>query len=130
MTSEEDLVQFDKEKYLNLESYRKTGVGVLTPVWFARRGEIFYAYSLANAGKVKRIRNNPRVRLVPCDFRGNPKGRWVEGAARVFLGSEAEPGQRLLRERYGWIKRVGDFLGKIRKKQYAVLEIRIAAPRQ
>jgi PPOX class probable F420-dependent enzyme len=127
---EEDIRQFDKQKYLNLETYRKSGAGVKTPVWFARQGDAFYAYSLANAGKVKRIRNNPRVRIVPCDVRGNPKGRWVDGAATVLYGSDAEPGQRMLREKYGWMKRLGDLIGKIRKKQYAVLEIRLDESRR
>ena len=29
------LSQFANEKYLNLETYRKNGTPVLTPVWFA-----------------------------------------------------------------------------------------------
>lgn len=130
MKSEDDLLQFDKHKYLNLETYRKTGSGVKTPVWFARRGDTFYAYSLANAGKVKRVRNNARVRLVPCDVRGNPKGKWVDGRATVLEGREAEPGQEMLREKYGWMKRLGDFLGRIRKKQYAVLQIKVGGARE
>ncbi|PYV09199.1 MAG: PPOX class F420-dependent oxidoreductase, partial [Acidobacteria bacterium] len=39
------LEPFDQEKYLNLESYRRNGVGVRTPIWFARNGERLYAYS-------------------------------------------------------------------------------------
>src|SRR5438094_7404776 len=30
------VAQFAGAKYLNLETFRKTGVGVRTPVWFAR----------------------------------------------------------------------------------------------
>ena len=30
------IAQFAKAKYLNLETFRKTGVGVRTPVWFAQ----------------------------------------------------------------------------------------------
>ena len=32
------LVQFTNKKYLNLESFRKTGKAVATPVWFAEAG--------------------------------------------------------------------------------------------
>ena len=28
--------QFAKAKYLNLETFRKTGIGVRTPIWFAQ----------------------------------------------------------------------------------------------
>ena len=53
--------QFAGAKYLNLETFRKTGIGVRTPVWFAQdilhsaSATVFYIYSEAGAGKVKRI---------------------------------------------------------------------------
>ena len=65
--SDEKLNQFAGEKYINLETFRKSGAAVATPVWFAEDLGVFYVYSLANAGKVKRIRNNPRVRLMPWE---------------------------------------------------------------
>ena len=92
----ERLSQFADEKYLNLESYRKTGQTVATPVWFAEDGALLYIYSLADAGKVKRIRNNPRVRVTPCDMRGKLKGEWVEARARIVQGAEAVKGHQLL----------------------------------
>lgn len=99
------LDQFANQKYLNLESYRKTGAAVATPVWFAQDGNEIYVYSLAEAGKVKRIRNNPRVRVMPCDFRGGPKGEWVEATARIIDGAEAAKAQRLLDKKYGLMKK-------------------------
>ena len=63
--SAQNLSQFTGQKYVNVESYRKSGAGVVTPVWFAEDAGRFYIYSLADAGKVKRIRNNPRVRMMP-----------------------------------------------------------------
>jgi PPOX class probable F420-dependent enzyme len=65
---------FAHQTYLHLETYRKTGRPVATPVWFAEDHGTFYLYSLGQAGKVKRIRHNPQVRIVPCDGRGNPTG--------------------------------------------------------
>ena len=29
-----DISQFDKTNYINLETYRKNGTSVITPVWF------------------------------------------------------------------------------------------------
>jgi PPOX class probable F420-dependent enzyme len=71
------IAQFAGANYLNLETFRKTGVGVRTPVWFAQDVShstpsitVFYIYSEAGAGKVKRIRNNPRVRVAPATCAG------------------------------------------------------------
>src|SRR5262245_11064631 len=106
-----DIAQFAGAKYLNLETFRKTGVGVRTPVWFAQDVfdnaptiPVFYIYSEADAGKVKRIRNNPEVRVAPCTMRGDVRGAWIDGRARLCEGDEAARGQRLLRQKYGLLK--------------------------
>ncbi|HWP46869.1 MAG TPA: PPOX class F420-dependent oxidoreductase [Candidatus Limnocylindrales bacterium] len=121
--SNKKLTQFANQSYLNLESYRKSGKPVQTPMWFAEDKGVLYVYSLANAGKVKRIRNNPRVRVVPCDIRGKPKGSWVEGKARIVEDQEAEHGHNLLNQKYGWWKKVGDFFSKLWKRERVVMAI-------
>ena len=124
--SSEKLSQFAGQKYLNLESYRKNGEAVATPVWFAEDGGVLYIYSLAEAGKVKRIRNNPRVRVVPCDMRGKPKGVWVEGVARILDAAEAERAHRLLDRKYGWMKKVGNLYSGLMKRERAAIAIELA----
>ena len=118
------IAQFATAKYLNLESFRRSGVGVRTPVWFAQEPgrEIFYVYSEADAGKVKRIRNNSKVRMAPCNMRGNLRGAWIEARARICDAEEAAHGQQLLRGKY-WLKIVGDFFAKLRGHKHAVLAI-------
>src|ERR1700757_4800898 len=98
------IAQFADAKYLSLETFRKTGMGVRTPVWFAQEPgrPIFYVYSEADSGKVKRIRNNPKVRVAPCSMRGEVRGAWVDGRVRICAGDEAFHGQQLLRQKYGW----------------------------
>jgi PPOX class probable F420-dependent enzyme len=123
--SKEKLDQFAGQKYLNLESYRKNGAAVATPVWFADDGNEIYIYSLAEAGKVKRIRNNPRVRIMPCDFRGGAKGEWVDATARIIAGGEEDKAQRLLDKKYGLMKRIGNIYSKIMKRPRAAIAIRI-----
>jgi uncharacterized protein len=115
--------QFANARYLNLETFRKTGVGVRTPVWFAQEGNVFYVYTLPDSGKAKRIRNNPKVRVAPCDVRGNLRGAWVEARARIGDGAEVERGQELLRRKYGWMKIVGDFFSQMRGRTQIVLAI-------
>src|SRR3974377_386614 len=106
------IAQFASAKYLNLETCRKTGVGVCTPVWFAQENDIFYVYTLPDAGKTKRIRNNPKVRIAPCDMSGHLRGAWVDAKARICDGPEMAHGQGLLRRKYGWMKIVGDFFSR------------------
>jgi len=121
--SGEKLAQFADEKYLSLESFRKNGSGVATPVWFAEEGGVFYIYSLANAGKVKRIRNNPHVRIAPCDIRGKLKGSWADAQARILDQAGAEKAHRMLNRKYGLVKRLGDFFSKLRKRERAAIAI-------
>jgi PPOX class probable F420-dependent enzyme len=121
------LAQFEKAKYLSLETFRKTGVGVKTPVWFAQKpGQLmYYVYAEADSGKVKRIRNNSKVRIVPCSMRGEVKSEWVEAWARICSGDEVTLGQQLLRQKYGWQKRIGDFFSRLFGHKQAVLVIEI-----
>jgi uncharacterized protein len=119
------LEQFANQNYLNLESYRKNGKPVLTPMWFAKGDGVLYVYTLADAGKVKRIKNNPRVRVVACDVRGKPKGIWVDAEATIVHGAKAERGDKLLNRKYGWWKRVGDFFSKFRKRKRVVVAIEV-----
>jgi PPOX class probable F420-dependent enzyme len=123
--SSENISQFAGQKYLNLETYRKNGNAVATPVWFAEDAGVLYIYSLANAGKVKRIRNNPRVRVMPCDMRGKPKGEWVEGAARILDDAGSERAHRLLDKKYGWMKKVGGLYSKLMKRERAAIAIEL-----
>ncbi len=125
--------QFAKTKYFSLETFRKTGVGVRTPVWFAADPasplpndvNTFYVYTLPDSGKAKRIRNNPKVRINPCTMRGDLRGAWVDARARICEGAEAAKGQALLNEKYGLMKRMGDFFSRLRGRVQCVLAIEI-----
>ena len=103
------------QKYINLETFRKNGQGVRTPVWFAGdpepgAPEKLYAYSTADSGKAKRIRNNTRVRVAPCEVRGRLLGEWIDGRVEVVTGEEAEHGMKLLTKKYfPWRQLLGFF---------------------
>jgi hypothetical protein len=126
------IVQFARAKYLNLETFRKNGIGVCTPVWFAQdvchstpSVTVFYVYSEAEAGKVKRIRNNPKVRIAPCTMRGNLTGAWVDARAHIAEGGQASHAQELLRKKYGWLKISGDFFSRLLRHKQAILAIEV-----
>ena len=125
---------FAGHKYLNLETFRKTGEGVRTPVWFAaahsetedEASEKLYVYTIGNTGKLKRIRNNPRVRIAPCHLRGRLLGDWVEARAEILQGEEAARGMRLLNRKYAPWKQLLDFFASFRRRQRIVFAIRPA----
>jgi hypothetical protein len=119
------LSQFAGQKYLSIESFRKNGQGVRTPVWFAEGDGVFYVYTLADSYKIKRIRNNPRVRIVPCDARGNVKGEWVDATARILDEAGDRRAHELLNRKYGLMKRVLDLFAGLRGNVRASLAIQV-----
>lgn len=119
------LAQFANQKYLNLESYRKNGEGVRTPLWFVEDNGSLYFYTVAHSYKVKRIRNNPRVRVAPCNARGKVKGEWVDATARRLDAAEARRADDLLNRKYGLFKRTLNFLAKIRGHERAAFALRL-----
>jgi PPOX class probable F420-dependent enzyme len=123
--SHEALAQFANQQYLNLESFKRDGTPVQTPVWFAEDDGTLYIYTLAHAGKVKRIRRNPRVRIAPCTIRGNVTGQWVEAEAHIVDTATAEHGHALLLRKYGWKKRLGNIFSGLMKRERVVMTIRL-----
>ena len=122
---------FAGHKYLNLETFRKSGEGVRTPIWFAAEPSAtldspaakLYLYTVGNTGKIKRIRNNPRVRIAPCDMRGKLLGEWVDARAEIVTGAEAAHGMSLLDKKYMPLKQILGFFAMFRRQERAVLAI-------
>lgn len=123
--TEDRLAPFSEEKYLNLETYRKTGQGVRTPLWFIEDRGVLYMRTPAASAKVKRIHHNPRVRVVPSDVSGNPKGEWIDGEARLIPAAEAEWVNQLVKHKYGLFKRLIDIRSKLKGTQYVVIAVRL-----
>jgi len=117
------LAQFANQQFINVETFRKNGQGVPTPVWFVQDGDTLYVRTVDGSGKVKRIRNNPRVRVTPCDVGGKPKGEWVEGQARFASADEGEKVNGLLSRKYGLMKVMFELMGKFQGRKYTVIAI-------
>jgi len=112
--------------YIALETFRKSGEGVVTPVWVTAENGKLYVWTLANSGKAKRIRNNGRVRIAISDARGNPKSEWVEARARVLSDPAENQKQReRLAKKYGWQFHLFNLMGRFSRNQadHVVLEI-------
>jgi len=119
------------QKYINLETFRKNAQGVRTPVWFAREPEQgppekLYAYSTADSGKAKRIRNNPRVRVAPCTASGKLLGEWIDAVAEIVMGAEAEHGMKLLNKKYFPWRQILGFFSLFSRHKRVVFLIRPA----
>jgi PPOX class probable F420-dependent enzyme len=83
-----NLSQFKNQPFLNIETKRKDGTVMPTPVWFVQDGDVLYVRTIDGSGKVKRARNFPAVRVMPCDAQGGALGTWQDGTASVD-GAEA-----------------------------------------
>jgi PPOX class probable F420-dependent enzyme len=113
------------QNYINLETYEKNGQPIRTPVAFVQDNGVIYVRTDKNSGKVKRLRNNPHVRIVPCDIRARPKGEWVV-TIQIASEHESERAKKLLNEKYGSGFRgmLLNIMYKFRKIDFVFLSIR------
>jgi len=116
------LQQLRDGKYVSVETFKKNGEGVKTPVWFVAHDGALYVYTEADSWKVKRIRNNARVRVAACDMRGNVKGPWMDGTASLIEGAERTTADQLLDQKY-FLKKIFNFLTKINRHKRAMVKV-------
>jgi uncharacterized protein len=118
---------FHKHQYISLETFRKTGEGVRTPVWFAQDGDRLFVFTQGNSGKVKRIRRSGRVRIAPSDQGGKPLGEYIDGEAVVapFDSELFTYGNKLMDKKYGLMKKAFELMNR-NKAERVIIEIRLA----
>jgi hypothetical protein len=89
--------------HVSLVTLRRSGARVATAVWFAVVDGKLYLRTLADSGKAKRVRREPRVELAPCTADGTLTGAYFPGRARA-LGPDdpaCARANRALDARYG-----------------------------
>lgn len=109
MTAAEATAALRRGKYVSVTTFRRDGTGVPTPVWYALGdGELVF-WTGVGSGKVKRLRNDPRVVLAPCNVRGQvPDGAPAfEATARLLDDTGKAAARRLLARKYALV-RLGD----------------------
>lgn len=119
------LSHFSGERYLSIESFRRNGVGVRTPVWFVEHDGTLYVRTDNDTGKVKRIRRNPRVRVVACNMRGTPKSDWSDATAEFSSGEEASQALEMLKKKYGMQYRIVRSIGKLQGRAHKAIVLAI-----
>ncbi|MGC7099888.1 PPOX class F420-dependent oxidoreductase [Amycolatopsis lurida] len=116
-----ELERLAAEKYVVVTTFRKNGTPVPTPVWIARRDGELVLWSERAAGKVKRLRNDPRVAVQASDFGGKKThGDKVSGQARLLDEDETEQVRGAIAREYGIVGRVTMFFSRLRGRQRTV----------
>jgi len=93
------------QKYISLTTFRKTGAGVATPVWFGEDDGKLYVMTRSDMGKAKRIRNNPHVRVAPCTIRGTVSGPEFAATARILPPEQHARARQAINRKY-WMARI------------------------
>ena len=119
MTLDAALASIADERFVSLTTFRKTGDGVPTPVWIARDGDALIVTTPDGTGKVKRLRNDDRVELRPCDRMGKVAdgAPVVSGTAEIVDTAEARDEQaRIFLAKYRFEYRIFMFIERLGKK--------------
>jgi PPOX class probable F420-dependent enzyme len=120
---------FARQSYISVETYRKNGQPVRTPVWFAQNETCreVYVWTDITSGKAKRIRNNPEVKLAPSNGTGTPKGPYQ--LALAHLSTEGSPefktGVELINKKYGLLKKIFEMISGS-KEQHTLIVLKLA----
>lgn len=94
-----------EQKYIALTTFRKTGVPIVTPVWFGEEEGHLYVMTRSDMGKTKRIRNNPRVTVAPCTIRGRVTGPEFPATARILPPEDHQRARQTIKRKY-WMARI------------------------
>ena len=113
------------KKYLSLETYRKKNIiPVCTPVWFVIYNDLIHIVTRDETGKIKRLRNNPNVRVALCTFNGKVTGPWSSGKIAFSSAEDLQAVLNLRRKKYGFMERVARFASR-KKGNFIAFSVRI-----
>jgi PPOX class probable F420-dependent enzyme len=93
------------QRYVSLATFRKSGVAVYTPIWFAEDDNKLYSMTSGKSGKYKRIRNKPQVKIAPCTIRGKITGPEFPATVRILRPEEFARVRQAINAKY-WLARV------------------------
>ncbi len=90
------------ESYINLETFKRSGEGVKTPIWFAHQGTDLVFMTNGKSWKCKRLARNSACKLAACGVAGGIKGPWFDGVCvELTDGAEVAAAADLLLKKYG-----------------------------
>ncbi len=126
MPASPELLALADQRYVSLVTFRKTGVPVATPVWLARDRDSLIVTTIEGTGKVKRLRNDPRVRLAPSTIRGKvaDDATWVDAVATIEPMTPAL--SSILGTKYGLMYRLNGWMQSRRGSRPESVILRIS----
>lgn len=110
-------------RFLNLTTFRKNGVPVLTTVLFAVANDKIYVWTTKDSGKVKRLRNNATVQVAPSTRLGRPLGPIAAATARILSSAEQTEAQSLTDRQFGWLKKFFGLIWRVQGREQVYIEI-------
>ena len=110
-------------KYINLETYKKNGQPVRTPVWFVIYNKKIYIRTDSNSGKVKRIMNNQNVSIAACDLLGKIKAQWIKCAAKIANDVDPETINTLINRKYSFMQSFIRIMYKLRNIKVIIISV-------
>ena len=121
------LSELGDPKFIALETFRKNGEAVKTPVWTVRQDGKLLVWTQGDSWKVKRARNNPRVRVANCDMRGKTEGPWVEGVAALISDDPEQKRamRRRLMRKYPLMFPILTFIARLRRENRGQVVVEI-----
>ncbi|MGD1834958.1 MAG: PPOX class F420-dependent oxidoreductase [Nitrososphaeraceae archaeon] len=121
----ENIRYFIDGKYINIETFKKNGNSVRTPVWYIIYNNIIYIRSDKNSGKVKRIRKNTHVRIAKCNMFGKLNGEIIEGTAHVNENKIEKNIDKFFDNKYGIKNKIIKLMYKIKKINMVLISVKI-----
>lgn len=120
------LEQLGAEKYVLLTTFRRDGRAVPTPLWVVSDGAGLAFWTVADSGKVKRIRNSGRVTLAPCDVRGKVRGEAIEAQARLGDTTDRHRVGAEIKRKYGVLGRLSMLSSKLRRGEDGTIAVLVS----
>ena len=114
-----NLNEIESQKYISLETYRKNGNPVRTPVWFVVKDDLIYVVTRSQTGKVKRLKNNPQVKFASCNIKGKVTGQWISGTATILDDSQTAEAVKWRDKKYGFMAKIAKFMSKSKGEFFA-----------
>ncbi|MDH3779847.1 MAG: PPOX class F420-dependent oxidoreductase [Nitrosopumilus sp.] len=105
-----NLDKIKSEKYISLETYRRNNQAVKTPVWFVIKNDSIIIVTRDQTGKIKRLRNNQKVKIAACSIKGKISMPWIPGTAQILTEKETIEAVKLRDKKYGFVSKISKFL--------------------
>lgn len=106
LTGTPALEPFVRQATILLQTKKRDGTWVDTPVSIAVHGAHAYIRTYDKAWKSKRLANFSEVQFCPSTLRGKPTGATVRARTRLLSGDEARTAGRLLADKYPVLQRL------------------------